>query len=260
MMLNLSISGYFFSLIDFIFDSTKYNALNYFIVYYSLFFSCLACFSIYKIHSFKIYIRNFYKIYKKIIFNLLVSLTLIYIVFFVIFYNKISILFSIYLKNQLFAETDIYYFINQYFSISEQNSFNLGFSTICTILFFAIYLLMILLDKEDFFQQKSFILVFFLCFPIISVKNNELRYMEEPYTRSIIIAPLGYALFSTSIACIEDYKINKDYHKSLYNERFSRRKIIGQNPEFITYYTFFQILSVLILLPSLLISKEEKNA
>lgn len=257
MALNLSIAGYLGFIVSIIFNFGN-NVLNYCIVYYSLFFSFFACFLIYKNHSLKAFIKNLNLFYKKISYKLIAALSLICVFLLSAFYNQTLRLFSMVFQNNVFGNKGTYYFIEHHFTSTAGSSFNQNFSIIYTILFFCTYVSIIFFDRQDFFQKTSFILVFFLCFPIISIKNNELKYFEEPYKRSLIIAPLGYALFSTSIACIEDNKINQSNQSYSYFD-FKRRQVISQSPPLIASYTFFQILSVSLLLPSMLILKQKEE-
>lgn len=126
--------------------------------------------------------------------------------------------------------------------------FSLVFLGIFTILF-----IFFLIFKNKF-NSLFCSLMFIIFFPTVSIGNNliDKTYSESFVTRSIVIYPLSYTFFVTIKSFYQDNPLIKNSENEFFYLEYNRLTQVK-------FYSLFQIGLVIVLLPSLLISKEKKD-
>jgi hypothetical protein len=210
------------------FDGTSWYYDSYFIVeIYSVFFLFFFYFKLRKF-NFLVMKNNFRLLFRDLYFNLLFGLLILFSFFYFHFFT-----------DPIYNSTT-----NIEFS-KENNIFLLSYLSV----YFLISIAIVLKKKYLHYEiRQLFFLVLLLFFPIISV-SNEYRYVGKcasegfNYERIVSISPLINAIPKTIFSFFQDSK--REHFDS-----FLQIKI----------YSLFQIAIVLLLFPSILIAKEEKNA
>jgi hypothetical protein len=122
-------------------------------------------------------------------------------------------------------------------------------------------MLFVFFKNQTRFKSIIYSTVFIIFFPIVSVGNNLFNYKGETTkdTRAIVVYPLSHALNTTIISFYQDSRFEKEFKEQAINNYKSFHSKYDSLTK-VKYYSLFQILAVLLLLPSILILKEEKNA
>jgi hypothetical protein len=125
------------------------------------------------------------------------------------------------------------------------------------IVFFSIAFIYLHYRNKFHSLFNSLLLICF--FPIISIGNNMLDYKGEMRqdARSITIYPLVHSLTVTTVSFYRDYLLENEFNKKPESKHLPFKSEFNSLSG-IKLYSLFQIAMVLMLFPSLLITKEEK--
>lgn len=244
----------------------RLNKIEVLVECYSLLFGVLILFAVKRnsLNNIKNnllrYCSNFFRTKTAIIFTMLVFIFSIYQCLVsvkqdIMIYSNYFLLKGLYVKGQW----DCFGSFSRIFSRGNYHEDMLFYSFLYIIFFYT--LLFIFLKHQNKFKSVLYSLVFIVFFPIVSVGNNLFNYKGETTkdSRAIVIYPLSHALSATTLSFYHDYKLQKAFNE----ENINKYKSFNSSYDNLTkvkFYSLFQITTVLLLLPSLLISKEEKNA
>ncbi len=244
----------------------KINRIEFLAECYSLFFGVmmLLVFKLYSLNNIKNALAGYFFIFFRskttLTFTIIFFIFSIYKCLFsvktdITMYSNYSVLNGLYVKGQW----DCFGAFSRIFIKYNYHEDILFYSFLYIIVFYS--MLFVFFKNQTRFKSIIYSTVFIIFFPIVSVGNNLFNYKGETTkdTRAIVVYPLSHALNTTIISFYQDSRFEKEFKEQAINNYKSFHSKYDSLTK-VKYYSLFQILAVLLLLPSILILKEEKNA